>query len=192
MFMVLKKKQMLIVTLVLMLAIAGYLNYRYDGDGAKDVLSISGDGEPEVGDTAMVNAENRDNSKDTADKNTENTEKNKSADDYFAPYRMEREKTRAKVKEELEKTVNSTSSSDEAKKNAEQQLSDIAKAISDESAAESTLKTKGFEDVVVFINGDSINVTVRSDGLSTADTAKIIDAVYGITKNNNIKIVEVE
>ena len=189
MFMVLKKKQMLIVTLVLMLAIAGYLNYRYDGDGAKDVLSISGDGEPEVGDTAMVNAENRDNSNDTKDKNTE---KNKSTDDYFAPYRMEREKTRAKVKEELEKTVNSTSSSDEAKKNAEQQLSDIAKAISDESAAEATLKTKGFEDVVVFINNDSINVTVRSDGLSTADTAKIRDAVYGITKNNNIKIVEVE
>lgn len=185
MFMVLKKKQMLMITLVLMLAVAGYLNYRYDDtDNSKDVLKASEDNEPEIGDTAMVSAEN----KNVTDEKSEKVK----ADDYFSSYKLEREKNRAQVKEELEKTLSSQTVSEEAKKNAEKQLSDITKAISDEAAAEATLEAKGFTDAVVYISGDNINVTIHSDGLSTADTAKIIDAVYGITKNNNIKIVEVE
>lgn len=183
MFMVLKKKQLLIVTLVLMLATAGYLNYRYDDTADKTVLDIGDDAE--IGSTAMVNAED----KGTSDNENEDT---KEKEDYFSSYRMEREKARAVVKEDLEKTLNNSAVSDEAKKKAEQKLAEIAEAVAEEAAAEATLKAKGFEDAVVYISNDSINVTVRSDGLSTADTAKVIDAVYEITKNNNIKIVEVE
>lgn len=183
MFMVLKKKQLLIVTLVLMLATAGYLNYRYDDTSEKTVLDV-GD-EAEVGGTAMVNAED----KGTADKENENANEK---DDYFSAYRMEREKARAATKEDLEKTLNNSAASDEAKKKAEQQLAEITEAAAQEAAAEATLKAKGFEDAVVYISNASISVTVRSDGLTGADTAKVIDAVYEITKNNNIKIVEVE
>lgn len=181
MFMVLKKKQMLIATLVVMLGVAGYLNYRYDGvSDTKDVLSIEENkNEPEVGDAAMVNAE-------PGEVVTESEE------DYFASYRFEREKSRAKTKEDLEKILSNSSVSEESKKAAEEQLSTLSNASQLESTAETILKSKGFEDVVVFINNDAVNVTVKSDGLSSSDTAKIIDAVYELTKNNNIKIVEVE
>ncbi len=178
MFMVFKKKQMLIATLVIMLGVAGYLNYKYDDSAeTKDVLSVKDmESEPSVGDTAMVNA----------------LSSEKKDDDTFASYRLEREKTRAKVKEELESSVANKNLSDEARKNAEQRLSELTTASQLETSAEAILKSKGFDDVVVFINGDSVNVTVKSDGLSTTDTAKIIDTVYELTKNNNIKIVEVE
>ena len=177
MFMVFKKKQMLIATLVIMLGVAGYLNYKYDDSAeTKDVLSVKDmESEPSVGDTAMVNALSSEKKADT-----------------FASYRLEREKTRAKVKEELESSVANKNLSDEARKNAEQRLSELTTASQLETSAEAILKSKGFDDVVVFINGDSVNVTVKSDGLSTTDTAKIIDTVYELTKNNNIKIVEVE
>lgn len=177
-FMVFKKKQILIATLVLMLGVAGYLNYKYD-DGAdtKDVLSVKDlEEEPPIGDTAMVNAP-AENKKENGD---------------FSAYRLEREQTRAKVKEELENSLANKNLSDEAKKSAEERLAALTDASQLETSAESILKSKGFEDVVVFINGDNVNVTVKSDGLSTTDTAKIIDTVYELTKNNNIKIVEVE
>lgn len=193
MFMVLKKKQMLIATLVLMLAAAGYLNYRYDDkEDAKDVLSINDENEPDVGDTAMVNADAGKTDKKSDKEDIKDSGKGSEKTDYFASYRLDREKTRAQAKEELEKTVANKSMSEEARKDAEHKLNEMASAAANESQAESILKSKGFEDVVVFINNDVINVTVKSDGLSTADTAKIIDTVYELTKNNNIKIVEVE
>lgn len=184
MFMILKKKQMLIATLVIMLAVAGYLNYRYDDrEDASDVLSVKDtDTEPEVGDTAMVNA-------DTSKEKTPAEDKN---GDYFASYRLEREQAHAKLREDLEKTIANKTISEESKKAAEEQLNNLSAAAQTETSAEAILKSKGFEDAVVYINGDSVNVTVKSDGLSSADTAKIIDAVYELTKNNNIKIVEVE
>ena len=184
MFMVLKKKQMLIAALVLMLGVAGYLNYRYDGAAeTKDVLQVEDDeSENEVGDAKMVTAE----ISEPGDVVTE------SEADYFAAYRFEREKSRAKTKEDLEKIVSNSSVSEESRKAAEEQLSTLSNASQLETTAESILKSKGFEDVVVFINNNAVNVTVKTDGLSSSDTAKIIDAVYELTKNNNIKIVEVE
>lgn len=181
MFMILKKKQLLIATLVIMLGVAGYLNYRYDGaEDTKDVLTIEDENDSEnVGDAKMVNA-------NVGEVVTESEE------DYFATYRFEREKSRAKTKEDLEKILSNSTVSDEAKKNAEEKLAALSNASQTENTAETILKSKGFEDVIVFINNDSVNVTVKSDGLSSSDTAKIIDAVYELTKNNNIKIVEVE
>lgn len=179
MFMIFKKKQMLIVTLAVLLAIAGYLNYRYDEKSdTKDVLSISdGETDHDVGEAVKVSG-------------SENDEKSES--DSFSSYRLERERARAKAREELEKAISNTAVSEESKKAAEQQLTRLSGYSDTETTAESVLKSKGFEDVVVFISGDAVNVTVKSDGLSSSDTAKIIDAVYELTKNNNIKIVEVE
>ena len=92
----------------------------------------------------------------------------------------------------MEKILSNATVSDEAKKNAEEKLASLSTASQTETTAETVLKSKGFEDVIVFINNDSVNVTVKTDGLSSSDTAKIIDVVYELTKNNNIKIVEVE
>ena len=38
---------------------------------------------------------------------------------------------------------------------------------------ENLIKTKGFEDVVIFVNGDSISVIVEDEQLSPAEVAQI-------------------
>jgi len=181
MFMVLKKKQMIISALVIMLGIAGYLNYKYDNTGgAEDVLSIEDEKtKSEIGEVEMVDA-------NPGEINTENEE------DFFASQRFEREKAHAKTKEELENILSNPSMSEESKKAAEERLSKLSLATEHETTAENILKAKGFKDVLVHINVDSVNVTIKTSGLSSSDTAKIIDAVFELTKNNNIKIVEVE
>lgn len=39
--------------------------------------------------------------------------------------------------------------------------------------AENLIKTKGFQDIVVFQNGDSVNAIVRADKLSQEEIAQV-------------------
>ena len=90
MFMVFKKKQMIVTAMVLMLGIAGYLNYRYDKDDANSVASVTEQNidEPETGETVMVNA----------DAAKEQKEK-----DFFAQEKLNRDTERSKTYDELKK-----------------------------------------------------------------------------------------
>ena len=58
MFMVFKKKQMIMTAFVLMLGIAGYLNYRYDVPETTEstLVQTTDSSEPGIGETVMVSA----------------------------------------------------------------------------------------------------------------------------------------
>ncbi len=179
MFMILKKKQLIMTTLVLMFGIAGYLNYRYDKkpdyDNAAQSAVMS---EPGIGETVMVNTEAQ------PQKPTEET-------DFFAVRRLERDKARAKTCEELKKTLESSDISEEMRAQTEESLSKLLHYEETEINAQNLLSAKGFEETLVYITDDGITVTIRQTGISRSDTAKIVDVIYELTENNNIKIVEV-
>ena len=63
-----------------------------------------------------------------------------------------------------------------------------------EGNIENLLKAKGFSDVLVYITDDSVSVTVKTEGLTTADTAKIFDIVVAETgiSSEKIKIIEIK
>ncbi len=179
MFMVFKKKQMIMTAMVLVLGIAGYLNYRYDKDEVQNVASITNEdiNEPEVGETVMVNA---------------NAAKDKEEEtDFFAMEKLNRDKQRAKTFEELKKTLSDPDVSAEVKSETQQKLNDLIYFEENEVMAQNLLSAKGFTDTVVYITSENVTVTIKRDGISKSDTAKIVDIIYELTQNNNIKIVEV-
>ncbi len=175
MFMVLKKKHMIITTLVIMLGVAGYLNYRYDKDNPKKVSEVetSNISEPDIGETVMVTSDNVEQ-------------------DYFATDKIERDSARQKTKAELESLLESGDISEEVKEETRRRLADLALNSEKELTAENLLAAKGFNQTMVYITPDFVNVTVKQDALSRSDTAKIVDVIFELTQNNNIKIVEVE
>lgn len=189
MFMVFKKKQMIMTALVLMLGIAGYLNYRYDKDEAAMVASVdAGDpSEPGIGETVMVNSDS------AKEENSDKSKKSKTDDDkdFFAAERVKRDSARAKTREELERTLADEAISAELKAMTERKLSDLAQFEENEAVAENLLSAKGFKQTLVYITSESVNVTVKQSGISRSDTAKIVDVIFELTQNNNIKIVEV-
>ena len=70
----------------------------------------------------------------------------------------------------------------------------IVSEMTKEANAEALIKAKGFEDCIVVISDASANVIVKSSGLSEAEVAQILDAVYtetGVTPDK-IKIIEKE
>lgn len=178
MFMVFRKKQMVMTALVLMLGIAGYLNYRYDKQPVNSVVSVEDmkSGEPDTGEAVMVSTELP---------NTEN-------EDFFAEQRLENERARAKKNEELTKRLEDENISDELRKETESELNALTGRQEQETRIQSMLSAKGFKQTLVYITNENVTVNIKQKGLSRSDTAKIVDIIYEVTKNNNIKIVEVD
>ena len=177
MFMILRKKQMIMTALVIMFGIAGYLNYRYDSAPEEKVVvseEMTAE-EPGIGETVMVSAEA---------KKTEN--------DVFTLQRIERDKARSKMYDELKAVLSDNTLSGEVREQTEEKLTELISREEKEVNAENILSSKGFENVMVSISDDSITVNIRRKGISRSDTAKIVDTIYELTQNNNIKIVEVE
>ena len=171
MFMILRKKTIIVVVLFVALCVAGYLSAAYS-----DSEAVSGDAqevqyEP-VGRSEMVSA-------DTAqtDKYTQALEKRKTDRDMAVNL--------------LNDTVNNVSASAQARQEASDKIAAIADHMLKESAIEDLLKAKGYEKCVVYINDKEINATVFTENLSDTDVAKIKDIIISQTDNNNIKIVAV-
>ncbi len=111
--------------------------------------------------------------------------------EYTYKFKNDREVIRSKAAEILRLIINDSASSEDAKKEAEEQILKMADNINKEAQIESLLNAKGFEGAVVFISDSSVSVTVAAKKLSNEEIAKINDIVYEISGNNNVKIVEV-
>lgn len=88
-----------------------------------------------------------------------------------------KEQTRAKNKEALLDIINSTALSDEQKQSAVDNMIEMTSVAEKETAAEILLEAKGFDDVVVSITDDGVDVVVNATELTDAQRAQIEDIV---------------
>ncbi len=88
-----------------------------------------------------------------------------------------KEQTRARNKETLLEIINSAGISDEQKQAAVDSMVEMTAIAEKEAAAEILLEAKGFQDVVVSINGNAVDVVVNASVLDDAMRAQIEDIV---------------
>ena len=88
-----------------------------------------------------------------------------------------KEQTRAKNKETLLEIINSAGLSDDQKQAAVDSMVEMTAIAEKEAAAEILLEAKGFQDVVVSINGDAVDVVVNVAALDDVMRAQIEDIV---------------
>lgn len=114
--------------------------------------------------------------------------------DYFTTVKTQREDTRKNQLEMLDETLNDATLSDDVKKEAVSRKSEITAQMEKESAIETLLTAKGFEKVVAVMGDSNVNVVVKKEKLSDAETLQIQDAVMsqtGLTLEN-ITIVTIK
>ena len=190
---VFQKNQIAITALAIMIAVAGYLNFTEQitsSDGTKKTA-----GSVETIDTLIKEKAkaSKDVSKSLSKNSSENAKETQTdassetigdavltqaqVSEYVAGARMEREQTHSKTKESLDEIINSTSVSEDAKKEAVDKLTELADIMEKESATEQLLASKGFEDAVVSIGEDSVDVVLNYEELSSSDRAQIEDIV---------------
>ena len=88
-----------------------------------------------------------------------------------------KEQTRAKNKETLLEIINSAGLTDEQKQEAVDSMVQMTAIAEKEAAAEILLEAKGFQDVVVSINGNAVDVVVNAAALDDVMRAQIEDIV---------------
>jgi stage III sporulation protein AH len=168
--MVFKRKEITVVGLALLIALAGYLNVSYKRSQAVDEISLDGG----FGEVKLVNGDYKE-------------------DGFFTEARLDRELSRSEAKETLNELINNDKTDQDAKEKAQQQVLDMAKTTDLEATAEGLIKAKGFKDAVIYITDNKVNAMVKADGLTELEAAKIQEIITEITgiDATNIKIVEV-
>ncbi len=91
--------------------------------------------------------------------------------------RLLKEQTRAKNKETLLEIINNANISEEQKQEAVDNMIAITDIAEKETAAEILLESKGFDDVVVSITDQSVDVVVNASELTEAQRAQIEDII---------------
>lgn len=172
--MIVKRKHILISVIVLFVFTVGYLGFTksaHDATTQKHVVTNNSENsQPSSDEAVFVSA---------------------SENDYFSKARSDRDIVRSKALEILNETIDNENVSKETKVNAENKLLKIASDIDCEKRCENLLVAKGYGENIVFISDDSVTLTIKCNSLTSEDIAKINDIIFDQTKNNNIKIVEV-
>jgi len=96
---------------------------------------------------------------------------------YFTELKLNREDMYSKNLETYQKVVDSSYISNEQKAIAIQEIENLTKEKNAIGVAEELIKLKGFEDVVIYKNNDSITVIVRIAALSNEQVAQIQNIV---------------
>jgi len=101
--------------------------------------------------------------------------------DYFAEYRIDRERTRGALSERLLELMQSEAASEEVRRQASEEYLALGQRAALESQAEAIVKARGFDDVIVQLAEDSAQVVVKAASLTEQQVLSILDAVSRVT-----------
>lgn len=108
-----------------------------------------------------------------------------SADDYFTKSKLERDTMYSQMIETYEKVINSNNALETQKQTATQEITKINETKNSIMICENLIKTKGFENSVVFVNGESISVIVGTTEMKPEEVAQVQNI---ISREMNAKI----
>lgn len=188
---VIKKNQILTWGLIIVLVIAGYLNYTNDPQRLYSV-EVADMYEPELGDAVFVDSNNLVTNVDELITDVKNENFVKTSDEFFSENRINRNKIYSEQLETYEEVLKDASSSESSLKFAQEEIIRINNERNAVTIAENLIKLKGIEEVVILVNGKSVNVIVLEDELTEAKIAQIQNIVQNELKveTSNIHINE--
>lgn len=187
----LKKNQIIILVIALMLVSAGYLNYTannqntntletsielntidYAGIGDAKLVNSNGIVESNSIQKTENNVENVNNIENYINEQTNQTNA-KMTDEYFSSSRLTRDTMYSQMIETYEKILENENIATDQKTIAQTEIKNINDCKNKIMICENLIKTKGIEDSVIFINGESISTVIRADTLEQEQIAQI-------------------
>lgn len=214
-----KKNQMMITALAIMIAVAGYLNFAGTKVTDEEVLTVNGEiatddmgnlaidsedtdytsfadlsdedleqlsGDIESLDTDVTMSEESSEDEELAEALAEEQMEEVPGEAVFTSAgtvsqlsgaKLQKEQTRAQNKATLLEIINNSNISDTQKQEAVNNMISMTDIAEKETAAEILLEAKGFDDAIVSIDGDSVDVVVNTAELTEAQRAQIEDIV---------------
>ena len=189
---VIKKNQVIITSLAILIAVAGYLNFAdvdlgfKDKEASTDSSSILEDAGYDLTDeTALLEENKSDKSASLTDDSLTNSQETDTPGEavltgstgFAAQAKISREQVRSQNKADLQDIINNEGIDDEEKQEAIHTMVSMTDLSEKEAAAELLLEAKGFKDVVVNLTGETADIVVPDAELSDAQRAQIEDIV---------------
>ncbi len=177
-----KKNQVIITALAIMIAVAGYINYT---GNLSDIISVK-DSEDVNSEGVVIDENTGEIVNNDAEPDEESlmepgsvvlTSGQGVSDSVISEAKLNREQLRAKNKEMLMEIVNNEALDEASKQEAVNKLAEISDTSQKEIAAELLLEAKGFTNVVVSMLDGNVDVVVNSTGLDDTQRAQIEDIV---------------
>ena len=166
----LKKNQVIIFVIALMFIAAGYLSFTSNNNAIPTAKLANAEEMAEIGDATLVNANAVIEDENTAETIIENensvigTSVQITQDEYFSQSRLDRDTMYSQMIESYQA---------EQKNLAQQEITKVNELKNSIMIAENLIKTKGFEDLIIFVNNKSVNIIVKSNELKTEQIAQI-------------------
>lgn len=184
---ILKKNQIIISAIAIMLIAAGYMSYTTNTKNSLQTAALADTEQyAELGDATLVSAnitqdESQNVENEELDENNIvnyiNTSSSVSENQYFVESRLERDKMYSQMLESYQNILSNNQISDAQKEISENEIKNINNIRNSIMITENLIKNKGFEDLVIFVNGDSINIIIKTKELSEEQIAQIQNIV---------------
>ncbi len=169
------KKQIIMSLMLVVLAGAIFVNWKFSGSDGGLNLSTSSEA-PKTGNAEFVA---------TSDVEIDT--------DYFDNARKDREATYNDAIKEYEEIEDSATASENQKADAYKSHIELVERQEKQSDIESLIKAKGFKECLAVISDASVNVVVYSEELAASEILQIQDIVTSVheTQLDNIKIINI-
>ena len=190
---ILKRNQLIVLVISLMLVTAGYLNFtstnQSQNNSAPNLASV---GDATLVSSNTVEIENKEQNQvpESTDNKTDetvseepeisqetstktDTVKTVEEDTYFTTSKLERENMYSQMLETYQEIYNNTNSTPEQKNTAMQEIAKVNETKNAIMIAENLVKAKGFKDIVIFENSNSTSVIIKTDKLEPEQIAQI-------------------
>lgn len=215
---ILKKNQIIIYVIAIMLMTAGYLNYttKQGETSVQTSLDIEAKDDSrlaDIGDATLVSSsdvviddlnnnvnttnmtnsienitkigeEESDNNNETSKNSIKETLSNVNKSEYFTKSKLERDNMYSQMLETYDKILNSNNSLETQKQTATTEITKINQIKNSIMICENLIKTKGFENVIIFVNNESVSVIIGASDLKTEEVAQIQNIISRELKVN--------
>ncbi|MFW5995881.1 MAG: SpoIIIAH-like family protein, partial [Halanaerobiaceae bacterium] len=108
-------------------------------------------------------------------------EQESSEKDFFIEYRLERDKARSEQIDIYREMINNPNTDKASKEKAQQKMLDLTDKMEKEMEIESLIRARGYNDSLAYIHDGSVDVIIKTEGLSEDDVAKIGDIIVKTT-----------
>lgn len=203
---ILKKNQIIISVIAVMLIAAGYMNYTANTKNALQTAALT-DAEQygQLGDATLVstnvtqeaqnNQDINNNLQEETSENYVNNDENTENDGrtgeevstysenivtdstYFTESRLEREKMYSQMLESYQNILSNSQMSETQKEISQNEIKKINDTKNAIMITENLIKNKGFDDIIIFVNGESISVVIKANNLSQEQIAQVQNIV---------------
>ena len=195
-----KKNQVIIFVTALMLIVAGYLNYNTNLENTPvSAEGVQNEVVNQTEEAKLVNSNTEiEENNNTSNSNTSNSiaakedntieTSSKTKDEYFTTSKLGRDTMYSQMIESYQKIIDNNGISQEQKTVATEEITKINTTKNAIMIAENLIKTKGFEDVVIFVNDKSVSVILKSEQLKQEQIAQVQNIV---TRELNCNIEDI-